>query len=586
MKYLPKGFRCLALVIALVAPAANLTSCAAPFSESSEEELRNSLIQTHRDFQRVIAQGEVTIERDPSEVEQILRERKDGIKELDSISGASSYEGTTPALGSDLHGKASKDTVGLSLQDAIGYAVRNNIDYRVVRLSPAIAQQQVTRAQAVFDATLFSNFSFSTLDTPQPAGPIIGIGGDQQTENWTLETGIRKALTTGGNIQVSTTVRSVSQVPTFSAMNPYWDADLLVSIQQPLLKGFGTDINKASIRLQRLAKRSAEQEVRATLIQTINDTETAYWLLYRRWQELLIQERLLERTVKERKRLKERLDFDVKPSDYTDALAREESRRANLISARQRVRSASDALKRLIESEDLPLAGEAIIQPTDKPADAPLTFSLLDAVTTALRERPEMQQALLQIKDAGIRQRVADNNRLPTLDLTASVNFNAIETSPGEAIGDIFTEADYIDYALGLEFAYPIGNRDAQALYQQRTLERRQSVLAYQRQARDVVLEVKDSMRNLIAAYELIGATRSSRRAAAENLRAIQVEEDAGRNLTPDFIDRKLTRQAQLAEAELAEVEAIINYNTSISSFFAAMGTLLDRNNIEFETEE
>jgi hypothetical protein len=93
-------------------------------------------------------------------------------------------------------------------------------------------------------------------------------------------------------------------------------------------------------------------------------------------------------------------------------------------------------------------------------------------------------------------------------------------------------------------------------------------------------------MRDLIAAYELIGATRSSRRAAAENLRAIGVEEEAGRQLTPDFIDRKLTRQAQLAEAELAEVEAIVNYNTAISSFFAAMGTLLERNNIEFETDE
>jgi outer membrane protein TolC len=97
---------------------------------------------------------------------------------------------------------------------------------------------------------------------------------------------------------------------------------------------------------------------------------------------------------------------------------------------------------------------------------------------------------------------------------------------------------------------------------------------------------VKSSLRDVLTSYELIGATRASRRAAADSLRAIEEQEAAGVALTPEFLlDLKLSTQQRLADAEIQEVQALTGYNTAISQLYQAMGTLLDRNQIEFIAE-
>lgn len=555
-----------------------LGGCGSSGRYALEAELREQMIRSHRSHLQAIAAGEIELVREQSEVERDLGEREGRIETLDRDSGPAFYADRPLLLGRDLVGSEEVDAVRMSLQQAIATAVSNNIDLQVAQRTPAIRESQITRAESVFDATFFSTFNINLLDNPYvpPTGAV-------QSDIYQLETGIRKGLTSGGSVQVSTQFQSTSNDPTFDPFTPYWTTNIAVSMRQPLLKGFGTEINTAGITLARSTYHQSLEELRAVTIDLVSNVESAYWNLVIQRQQVLILTRLLEQTRAERERLRERLRFDVRPATYTEVLAREELRRAELIRAQASVRQASDLLKRLINDPELPITGETLILPADMPADLPVRFSLLDAVTTALSARPEMRSALMQIQDASVRQRVADNNRLPTLDLSATIRFNEFGDNLGRAYGDIFSEGRFIDYLISLQFEVPIGNRDAEALFTQRALERQQVALAYQRQAQDVVREVKDAMRELYAAFDLIGATRSSRRAAAENLRALTAEEEAGARLTPEFIDLKLRRQEALANAELQEIQALVQYNTGLSAFFRSMGTLLERNQIEVQ---
>jgi outer membrane protein TolC len=318
------------------------------------------------------------------------------------------------------------------------------------------------------------------------------------------------------------------------------------------------------------------------MLRVAADTESAYWRLVLARHRVLIQTRLLEVTIADRNLIRERLDIDATQVDLAEANSFVESRRADLIRLQNEVRLASDALKQLIQAEELPVAGEDLILPLDGPYDLPIQFNLLDAVTTALRHRPELQRALLDIKDASIRQRVADNQRLPDLNLTATIRINGIgETTVGQAYEPV-TDADFIDYIIGIQFEVPVGNRQREAALQQRKLESQASVINYQRTARDVVLSVKDALRNVINAYSELGARRGARLAAAENLRGIRAQIEAGNPLTPPFIDLKLRREEALAQAETQEIVALVDYNNAIARFYQAMGTLLDRNGIGF----
>jgi uncharacterized protein YijF (DUF1287 family) len=67
---------------------------------------------------------------------------------------------------------------------------------------------------------------------------------------------------------------------------------------------------------------------------------------------------------------------------------------------------------------------------------------------------------------------------------------------------------------------------------------------------------------------------------------AIEQREAGGEAPTPTFVNLKLQTQSDLAEAARAEVEAIANYNVSISRLEFAKGTLLKYNNVLMEEEQ
>ena len=491
-----------------------------------------------------------------------------------------------PPRAEDLLGQPTVDTIKISLPRAVELAVAHNIDLATARLTPAISRQQVRQADAVFDATLFAGADLSNLDTPGVAGGgIPGLTGDRQSEALVLNTGIRKVLEdTGGQIQLQTTFTRNDDNPSLQGVAPFYDADVLLTLQQPLLRNFGRKIATSQVTLARSAQDAAVENLRSSTINLVDSVVQAYWNLLFARQQLLIQSKLLERTIHDRDRIKERLDFDVSKVRFTEANSFVELRRSDVIRARQQWRSASDRLKRLLNAPELPLADEALLVAADEPLDEPLTFSLLDAVTTALQHRPDLRAAVLSIDDTLVRQRVADNAKLPQLDLVASVGLGGVSTDDEGDAYDHLGEADYIDYIFGLDFEYPLGNRAAGALSKQRTLERRQATLDYQRLAQDVVLEVKDALRDIVTQYELIGAARAARRAAADNLRAIQAQEDAGVALTPEFLlDLKLSAQQRLADAETQEAQALAAYMTAISELYRAQGTLLQHLGITFD---
>ena len=567
-----------------ISSALLVAGCTKPFQPETQEALRARLIESHRAYLEATAAGPVIEVTRPASVveEELIREGR--IDELDEISGVKAYVGEPADVGTDLSGRASSPTVIMGLRDVISQAVQQNLDVQVVRLRPAIAQTQLTQAEAAFDAVAFATFEWNKLDTPQLTGAVPGLTGNAQENSWTLTTGIRKPLTTGGVLVAQTGLSRQNRDPSLFNVDKFYNTDVTLSLQQPLLRNFGSDVALAEIGLARNATKSELQTLRDALLVTALNAETAYWNLYFAQQRLLIQLRLLERTIEDRDRLQARREFDAAPVQITEANSFVELRRAEVIRARQDFRNASDTLKQLIQSKDLPVAGEELIVPGDVPVDAPLAFSLLDAVTTALQNRPELVTALLQIDDASIRQKVADNQRLPLLNLTATTRFNGVAPDADDSY-DRLSDVDFIDYILGVEFEQPIGNRAAEAAYRQRLLERRGAVLNYQRQARDVVVEVKDSLRGMITAYELIGATRAARRAAADNLRAINEQEKAGVQLTPEFINLKLQSQERLADAETQEVQALADYNRAVAAMYRSMGTLLQRNGIQFDPD-
>lgn len=565
-----------------------LIGCQQPFHpEDDSAAMHASMVeQIRREIDAIPAESPQMTEQPVSEVDDLLASRRE---ELDTMAGPGSYAGVLPEMGVDLTGHE-QQTIPVDLQQVIGATVRNNLEAAVARLQPEIAQAGVAAEEAAFDANFFLNVDHARTDQPQPV-PILGgipLGAAVNVrESTAVDTGVTKPLRSGGSATLSTRLeRSRTGTPGFNlSPDPAYLATVSLGVNQPLLRGFGTDVNDANIRLARNEDRRAIQRFRSTLLSVIERAEAAYWDLVVARQTLLIQQRLLERGQGVLEILERRQAFDARPASIADARSIVEQRRANVIRAERQVRAASDALKQLVNDPEASVGSEWLLEPVDVMTDVPFEYDLRKIVTTALEARPEIYQSLLAIDDASIGLTLADNSRLPRLDLSGSVVYYGLSDDFEGAYQNV-TDDQFIDYLLSLAFEQPIGNRAAEAEYRRARLQRSAAVIDYRLVVQNVIVDVKSALRDVVTNFKLIQATRSFRLAQSENLRVLKVEIENRLGYTPDSLNLWFTRQETLANAELQEVLALADYNTALARLWQSMGVGLEVNNIELAVEE
>jgi outer membrane protein len=556
-------------------------ACASPLTADAERDLRRSVLDSvRRELAQPVQFAEpVVLERERG-VER-LQLAPELIPELERMAGPGSYDRSTFPMDLDLLGQA-QQMVPITLEQAVRSAVQNNLSVQFARLNPAISESQVVAAQAAFDWVFFTNVDAGTTDQPSPGG-IARTATRRRLVS--TQTGIRRSLPSGGAFTAQqdlnyNDVRTAAPTP-----NPARDVAWTFRFDQPLLRNFGTDVNLSQVRLARNAERDQIANLKRELLRVVFETERAYWTLVQAQYDILILQRLYERGVVTRDQVIERRILDADPAQIADALARVERRRADVMRSQNALRIASDNLKSLMNHSDLTVGDETMLVPVDMAVDQPITYSVADVLLTAIRNRPEVRQAILSIDNTSIRQLVADNARLPRLDLRLQTRLAGLGDGFGDAYRDII-DRDFVDYIIGFQFEQPIGNRGPEAVFRQRRIERMQATIAYRNTIQQIMLESKRALRLLATNYRLIAQTRVSRYAESENLRSFLVQKQLITGFTIQSLDIEFRRQESLALSEREEIAALTDYNSALAQLYSAMGTSLQHNQIEFDVPE
>lgn len=561
-----------------------LAGCTTPFGESNRDITERAVLDAVR---REMIQAQQSPDYRPTERESTvdsleIPERR--MEELSQLSGPSSYANEPSEVSQDLLGDA-QVAVRIGLERAIRSAAERNLSLQFQRLNPGISEAQVVQALAAFDWTFFVNGQYQYLDQPRTSTTFFGAATNTLQQN-DISTGLRKATTTGGTVQLDTTwTWAQNETPGLDVFpDPANTVTVGAQLTQPLLRGAGSDVARASVRLAANNERNSVQALKSSLITTLLQTEQAYWNLQLANESLRVQQRLLRRGEGVRDIIVNRGELDATQAEIADARAEVESRRAAVIRAERSLRAASDQLKVLMNDPELTIGSELLLLPADRAVDEPIRFSLADALTTAYAERPEIAQAVLSLDSTGIRRQVARNGILPRLDLNLEARYSALAGRPNDAYDDVF-DGSFVDYLVGIAFEQPIGNRAANAALREAELEQMQAITSYQNTIQQVTLEVKNALRDVVTGYQLIEQTRTARVAAAENLRALRVQIETTGGYTAFNLDQWLNRQTLLAAAELEEADSLISYNIAVAQLHSVLGTTLTRNNIEFEVE-
>jgi outer membrane protein TolC len=192
-------------------------------------------------------------------------------------------------------------------------------------------------------------------------------------------------------------------------------------------------------------------------------------------------------------------------------------------------------------------------------------------VALALRMRPEMNQARLQIRQGDVELVRTRSGLLPKLDAFLTLG----PTGYASSFLDTFHKFDdgRYDATIGMQLTYPLGRRDEQAAHRRAGLQRDQAREALANLAQLVELDVRSGLIEITRAREQLTANAALRRLRAE---ALRVEAEKFKNGKSTSLLVAQTQRDFLA-SEVAEIAARAGFRKAVVRFYRAEGSLLQR---------
>ncbi len=466
----------------------------------------------------------------------------------------------------------------LTLAEALRRSLAHNYSITVDGFAPAISTAQVVQAEAAFDMAFFANANRNNTDQPQPFLRKTPAQQRQfETDTTIVNGGIRKLLATGAQASLTQQMTRVDNPSVIYRQHyPTWSQNFIAELRQPLLRNFGIDFNRAQINIRKNERIINQEVFRARVIDTLNQTERAYWTLAGARRETLSTAELVAEAKETYKQIEARRDFDAYQTLLFRSQAAVKQREFGYIDVKNRVRNAEDLLLNLINDPDLPLSADYEIIPIDTPTTTEIVRDRFHEVETALEKRPEIVQARHAVDTTRIQLGVAKNQALPKLDAVYRATFNGVDGNAANAF-DQQSTGNFIDQYVGVEFLWNFGERAERAGIRVSALQQSQAVARYKKALDDVITDCRVAIRNLETSFRQLTPSYEGVIAASENLRSLQERQE---RKSPAELDTVLSAQVNLFTSRQALLQSVVTYNQGVVDVERSKGTLLNYNNV------
>ncbi len=312
----------------------------------------------------------------------------------------------------------------LSLEDAISLGLENNLAIAVEQYVPWLDQANLLLAKSgangktQFDPSITGTVNLAQTTTPIN-NPFFGGTGSLSTSatpvktpppavfghTFTANAQYTQGFSTGTQAQVTfDNSRSTSSIG-IDLFNPANQSTLTIQITQPLLNGFGRLVNDRYILEGKNTIKVGESQFAQQVITTVTQVATDYWELVYARENVKVEQVAVAADQQLYENNKKQLEIGtMAPLDVITAQSQLATDQQALVQAQTTQLLDETTLLVAITKDPLvgPLRGIEIVPTSPIFNPAPVDISLDDAVQEAWKNRPELQQAELNLKNAGI----------------------------------------------------------------------------------------------------------------------------------------------------------------------------------------
>jgi outer membrane protein TolC len=459
----------------------------------------------------------------------------------------------------------------LSLSDAIALALENNYDIAIARYDLSIADTDILRtktgaAPLGAPSGLISNTlggSASTLSSGGgPGGSAAGAGGaGSGVGGVTFSTGgagpapenldpnlagtvsfdrdrapstsffsggtsstnkynfsVAQGFVTGTNLQVSFNNTYATSSNSTAQFSPQLSSNYQAQVTQHLLQGAGIWVNKRFLYQALNDRRIVDSAFRLQVLYTVNQVETIYWGLVQEYEDVQAKEHALDQSSQLLGDNQKQLEIGtMAPLDVVNAQSTVATDRQALINAQSSLNYQQQIIKQAIARNlNDPALSAAPVIPTDRVSleEIPEESQPVEAlVQEAFQRRPELEQAVLTLRNDEITLKGARNALLPTFDIygylagqgiagTINKNLNCGfypggicptgSTGYGTAFDHAFNNSAP-DKGIGFTLNIPLRNRYAESVQERSLMEYRQAELQLEQRYTQIRMQVVNS---------------------------------------------------------------------------------------------
>ena len=470
--------------------------------------------------------------------------------------------------------------------------------------STATAQYATGPAVPLFDPSLFvqagylrrsNSVALTTAGTGTSGGtlPDQPQGLDFLAANIAYIEGFR----TGA--QVVATVNNDAQVIFGSNSNadPFSRPSTSFTVTQPLLRGFGANVNLRYVRIANENRKVSRLLFEQQVLETVYGASRIYFDLVSLGENVAVKQDALRAARKLREDDASQVEVGTLPQiELVRANALVSSSEFDLTQAQGLYRQQEVILRNLILRTDAPVfaVGFTQIVPTDKiiVPDALDQTAVTDLIQEGLARRPDLAQSELQVKTGQISAGASRNQALPQLNLYANVETRGSSEQAYEQLGTQGTGIPTLpsNFALGglrvstivqggLQLNLPLRNRVAEADAARDEVQVRQAQARTEKLGNQIRQDIENAQISVETSFAAYKAAVTSRGLQEQLLRAERDKLEFGQSTNLLVVQN----EAYLSQARSTEIAARSNYQKAKIELDRSLGDLLEKNGISLE---
>jgi outer membrane protein len=456
------------------------------------------------------------------------------------------------------------------------------------------------------DPVLTGTLQLQRQTTPQAsalAGPVVTTNTDSYDFQY------NQGFITGTQLNVVFDNGRTTTNQDFTTYSPQLSSSFLATVTQHLLYGFGPGINERLIIQAKNDRRITDAGFRQQILYTINQVENIYWGLVSAYEDVQSKERALEQSKQLASDNRKQLEIGtLAPLDVVQSDSNVASDQQALVSSQSALEYQQLVIKQAIARNlsDRTLSAAPVI-PTDRVSilETPEERTPVDdLVRQADANRPDIQQAMLTLKNDEITLRAEKNGLLPQVDLYGFYGGSGLGGKQGPSC-DSFTDTGAIvpcppdtypsigystvfqnlfnntgpNKGAGININVPLRNRRAQSEQARSVLEYRQAQLQLQQIYLKVRMQVINGQFALTNDRSQVEAAQSAAEYNRQSLDSEQKKYHLGASTTAAV----LLQQRNLSNAENNLITARATYAKDRAALSQILANTMDRYGISLE---